>query len=104
MTDNSMNESEYVERIRRLAIAVRDLQARNAELEGAINQSIAIVGMGCQLPGNAADPEQFWSLLTSRTNAVAEVPASRWSVDAFYDPDPEAYCKMNVRSMAALES
>jgi hypothetical protein len=34
---------------------------------------IAIVGMGCRLPGGAHDPETLWSLLESRKNTMEEV-------------------------------
>jgi acyl transferase domain-containing protein/acyl carrier protein len=48
---------------------------------------IAIVGLGCRFPG-APDPDAFWSLLRSGGDAIREVPADRWEVGAFYDPDP----------------
>ena len=36
---------------------------------------IAIVGMGCRLPGGVTDPEAFWRLLRDGVDAVREVPA-----------------------------
>lgn len=51
---------------------------------------IAIVGMGCRFPGGADSPAQFWELLQRGIDASSEVPAGRWDVDAFYDPDPDA--------------
>jgi len=33
---------------------------------------IAIVGMGCRLPGGAHDPEALWSLLESGKNTMEE--------------------------------
>ncbi|HEX8112639.1 MAG TPA: beta-ketoacyl synthase N-terminal-like domain-containing protein, partial [Kofleriaceae bacterium] len=50
---------------------------------------IAIVGLGCRFPG-APDPDAFWNLLWSGDDAIREVPADRWDVGAFYDPDPAA--------------
>ena len=35
---------------------------------------IAIVGMGCRLPGGVDDPEAFWHLLRDGVDAVREVP------------------------------
>ncbi|HUK30263.1 MAG TPA: beta-ketoacyl synthase N-terminal-like domain-containing protein, partial [Candidatus Acidoferrum sp.] len=49
---------------------------------------IAIVGIGCRFPGGANSPAQLWALLRNSVDAIAEVPADRWSVDAFYHPDP----------------
>src|SRR5215207_4588184 len=44
-------------------------------------EPVAVVGLACRLPG-AADPEEFWRLLRSGGDAVAEVPADRWPADA----------------------
>ncbi|SIO27592.1 Acyl transferase domain-containing protein [Singulisphaera sp. GP187] len=51
-------------------------------------EPIAIVGIGCRFPGRANDPEAFWNLLESGTDAITEVPAERWNRQAFYDADP----------------
>ena len=50
-------------------------------------EPIAIVGMGCRFPGEVNDPQAFWELLSQGRNAVTEVPADRWSLSKFYDPD-----------------
>ncbi len=50
---------------------------------------IAIVGIGCRLPGNVVDPESFWQLLCSGRSGVREVPEDRWSNQRFFHPDPE---------------
>ncbi|MDQ1321867.1 MAG: hypothetical protein QG655_3112, partial [Actinomycetota bacterium] len=47
----------------------------------------AIIGYAARLPG-AANADQFWDLLHSGRDAVAEVPADRWDADEFFDPDP----------------
>ncbi|HEU4363324.1 MAG TPA: SDR family NAD(P)-dependent oxidoreductase, partial [Mycobacterium sp.] len=51
------------------------------------DEPIAIVGIGCRFPG-ADGPAAFWGLLSSGADATGDVPADRWDVDAFYDPDP----------------
>ena len=50
-------------------------------------EPIAVIGMGCRFPG-AKDPESFWQLLHTGTDAISEVPGGRWQKDAFYHPDP----------------
>ena len=50
---------------------------------------IAIVGIGCRLPGDVHDPESFWSLLMEGRSGICEVPSDRWSNKRFYHPDPE---------------
>ncbi|MFK7921050.1 MAG: beta-ketoacyl synthase N-terminal-like domain-containing protein, partial [Bacteroidia bacterium] len=51
------------------------------------NEPIAIIGMGCRFPG-ASDPESFWEMLSEGVDQITEVPADRWSKDAFFHPDP----------------
>jgi len=48
---------------------------------------IAIIGMGCRFPGGADSPEAFWELLRDGVDAITEVPADRWNLQTFYDPD-----------------
>jgi acyl transferase domain-containing protein/SAM-dependent methyltransferase/acyl carrier protein len=49
---------------------------------------IAIIGIGCRFPGGVNDAESFWKLLLDRKDAVSEVPADRWNVERYYDPEP----------------
>ena len=62
----------------------------------ATNEPIAIIGIGCRFPG-AKDPQAFWQLLRDGVDAITEVPAERFKLDAFYDPDPAAPGKTNTR-------
>jgi acyl transferase domain-containing protein/pimeloyl-ACP methyl ester carboxylesterase len=52
--------------------------------------------MGCRLPA-APNLQAYWRLLSEGQDAIREVPADRWDVDAFYDADPQAtgktYCR-----------
>src|SRR5438045_3966074 len=49
---------------------------------------IAIIGIGCRFPGGVTDAESFWKLLMERRDAVSDVPADRWNVERYYDPEP----------------
>ena len=60
------------------------------------DEPIAIVGLACRFPG-APDPEAFWDLLAGGVDAIREVPADRFDIDEFYDPDPETPGKMYTR-------
>jgi len=70
----------------KLALMAQQARASGEPLLRA--DPIAIVGMGCRLPGDVSDPEGFWQLLRDGVDAVCEVPSGRWDVDALYDPDP----------------
>ena len=41
--------------------------------------AIAVVGIGCRLPGSINSPEDFWRLLADGVDAVGTVPENRWS-------------------------
>jgi amino acid adenylation domain-containing protein/non-ribosomal peptide synthase protein (TIGR01720 family) len=60
------------------------------------NEAIAIIGLACRFP-EAESPEEFWQLLHDGRDAITEVPASRWEVNAFYDPNQAVAGKMNTR-------
>ncbi|WEQ54930.1 SDR family NAD(P)-dependent oxidoreductase [Komagataeibacter nataicola] len=64
---------------------------------GAVDEPIAIVGIGCRYPGGVSDPETFWRLLEEGRDVVREIPGERWDVDALYDADPDAAGKMTTR-------
>ena len=59
-------------------------------------EPIAIVGIGCRFPG-ANDPVAFRQLLRDGVDAITEVPAQRFDLNAFYDPDPQAPGKISTR-------
>jgi phthiocerol/phenolphthiocerol synthesis type-I polyketide synthase D len=39
---------------------------------------IAVVGLGCRLPGGINGPEGYWRFLLGHGDAIGEVPADRW--------------------------
>lgn len=51
-------------------------------------EGIAIIGIGCRFPGEVNDTEALWKLLAEGRDVVSEVPADRWNVERFYDPEP----------------
>ena len=50
-------------------------------------QAIAIVGIGCRLPGQVHDAESYWHLLVNGIDAISQTPDERWSLLKFYHPD-----------------
>ena len=63
---------------------------------------IAVIGMGCRLPGGIADPDALWQLLIERRDAVGRVSPDRWDADAFYHDGIGAAGKINTREGAFL--
>jgi phthiocerol/phenolphthiocerol synthesis type-I polyketide synthase C len=60
-------------------------------------EPIAIVGIGCRLPGGVDGPDSFWRLLSEGRDAITEVPADRWNVSDYVDDDPTVPGKTTTR-------
>ena len=52
------------------------------------NEPIAIVGIGCRLPGGADNPARLWALLQEGFDAIGPIPAERFDVDALFAERP----------------
>ncbi|MGE3984096.1 MAG: type I polyketide synthase, partial [Dehalococcoidia bacterium] len=83
-------------------LAIETLRERIHELEQGAREPIAIVGYAARFPG-APTAEAFWKLLEQGRDAVTEIPADRWDVDAFYDADPDVPGKMVTRRAGFIE-
>jgi thioester reductase-like protein len=55
--------------------------------DAASREPLALVGIGCRLPGGVRDAESFWKMLIEGRSGITEVPADRWNSDRFYHPD-----------------
>ena len=90
--------------LKRALLAVEELQERIRTMERAAAEPIAVVGIGCRIPGGGDTPEKFWAFLREGKCAVREVPQSRWDVDRYFDANPEAPGKSYVRRAAFLDA
>src|SRR5689334_9448005 len=94
------SQSEHVKQmssLKRSLLALEKMQKKIEQMEQARNEPIAVIGMGCRFPAGANDPVAFWRLLCDGVDAITEIPADRWDVDAFYDADPHTPGKMYTR-------
>ncbi|MGI9180315.1 MAG: type I polyketide synthase, partial [Longimicrobiaceae bacterium] len=89
--------AEEISPIKRALLELREMRAKLDAAERARSEPIAIVGMGCRFPGGANDPDALWRLLVEGVDAIREVPADRWDLDAYYDADLAAPGKMSTR-------
>ena len=78
-------------------VLARELVRAGTAFPTDIAEPVAVIGIGCRLPGNVSGPESFWQLLLDGRDAVDEVPPDRWDSDAFYDPDPQAPGRMTTK-------
>ena len=91
MTQPKLSQSQQV------LLALQEASQKLEKLQKRIDEPIAIIGMGCRLPG-AENLAAFWTLLRAGVDAITEIPADRWAVDEYYDPNPDALGKMYTRA------
>ncbi|MDA1015643.1 MAG: beta-ketoacyl synthase N-terminal-like domain-containing protein [Planctomycetota bacterium] len=94
-------QPDYRNLLTNALVKIRELKARVGELEKDHQNSvarfepIAIVGMGCRLPGGIESPADFWRLLKDGRQTVSRVPPDRWRVEDFFNADrnqPSSMC------------
>ncbi|KJX74642.1 type I polyketide synthase [Mycobacterium lepromatosis] len=56
-------------------------------VQGALEEPIAVIGMGCRFPGGISGPEALWQFLCDRRSSIGQVPNERWEL--FDDGSPE---------------
>ncbi len=59
-----------------------------------MKNQIAIVGIGCRYPEFVNTPTKLWDFLQNIGDGIRQVPESRWDLDKYYDPNPDAPGKM----------
>ncbi|MEP7243281.1 MAG: beta-ketoacyl synthase N-terminal-like domain-containing protein, partial [Gammaproteobacteria bacterium] len=83
--------------------AIDGLQAKLAAAQGASREPIAIVGMGCRIPGGVTDAQGYWKVLEGGLDVVGEIPPDRWDVEAYFDPDPAKLGKSRTKAGGFLD-
>ncbi|MER5408927.1 SDR family NAD(P)-dependent oxidoreductase [Streptomyces sp. NPDC002769] len=67
--------------------AVRETALRVTEGDGArVREPIAVIGMSGRYP-KAGNLEEFWTNLRDGRDCIGEIPADRWPLEGFYEPD-----------------
>ncbi len=67
-------------------------------------ESIAIIGIGCQLPGGIQSPQDFWELLANGKEAITDIPKERWDVDAHFNADSRNPLTQHVKRGGFLKN
>jgi phthiocerol/phenolphthiocerol synthesis type-I polyketide synthase B len=52
------------------------------------DEPIAVIGLGCRLPGGVSGPDSLWEFLRERNSSVGQVPPDRWR--PYDDGSPES--------------
>ncbi|TVP47771.1 MAG: acyltransferase domain-containing protein [Gemmatimonadales bacterium] len=74
--------------VKRALIGMRRMRAALEAAERAAREPIAVIGMGCRLPGGCNSPDDLWQMLVEGRDGISEVPPDRWDAEALFDPDP----------------
>ena len=78
-------------------------QVQSDAQAGVSQEPIAVIGMGCRLPGGVDSASALWRALKEGANAITETPPSRWNLDNVLDGDPTAPGKLNTRFGSYLD-
>jgi acyl transferase domain-containing protein/NADPH:quinone reductase-like Zn-dependent oxidoreductase/NAD(P)-dependent dehydrogenase (short-subunit alcohol dehydrogenase family) len=97
----SASAASQLSPLKRAFLALENAEARLADAQAATRAPIAVIGMGCRLPG-ADNPAEFWQLLRDGRDAVRRIPPERFDADAYFDLDPSAPGKIAVREAGLI--
>jgi acyl transferase domain-containing protein len=59
---------------------------------------LAIVGIGCRMPGGVTTPDELWQMISAGKDGICEVPPDRWDWRRYFSEDPDAPGKIYVRN------
>ncbi|MEU3019160.1 MULTISPECIES: SDR family NAD(P)-dependent oxidoreductase [unclassified Nocardiopsis] len=78
MTD----DAQVLDYLKRVTADLRRTRAELNQLRERDSEPIAVVGMGCRLPGGVNGPEELWDLLERGDDAIGDLPDDRgWDVE-----------------------
>ncbi|QKW05114.1 SDR family NAD(P)-dependent oxidoreductase [Streptomyces sp. NA04227] len=101
---STSNEEKLRDYLKRVTADLSRTKQQLRDAEDADHEPIAIVSMSCRFPGGVTDPEGFWDLIASGTDAISTFPTDRgWDVEGLYDPDPDKPGKTYVREGGFLD-
>lgn len=103
MNNNISERISQLSPLKKALVKLEEMQSKLKAMEESKTEPIAIIGIGCRFPGGANDPESYWQLLRNGVDAISQIPTERWSIEDYYDADPDVPGKMYVRSGGFLD-
>lgn len=74
-----MSEPDRRSLLQNALTALEKMQAQLDAKEQAASEPLAIIGIGCRLPGGISSPDSYWQFLLEGREAVRQMPAERWT-------------------------
>ncbi|HYD30593.1 MAG TPA: beta-ketoacyl synthase N-terminal-like domain-containing protein [Azospirillaceae bacterium] len=72
-------ENPTIDALAAALLAMGESEAPRKTTAAPTDHAIAIVGIGCRLPGGVETPETFWTLLEQGVDTTGAPPAGRWT-------------------------
>lgn len=94
---DAVEGAKYKTLLQQAYLSLDKMQTELKTLTAAQREPIAVIGMSCRFPGGANSPQEFWQLLTQSQDAISEIPANRWDINQFFDPNPDEPGKIYTR-------
>ncbi|GEN10340.1 Acyl transferase domain-containing protein [Myxococcus fulvus] len=66
-------------------------------------EPLAIVGIGCRLPGGIEDTDGFWKVLMEGRECIVDIPEGRWDAKKFHDASGRAPGRTYVQRAGLLQ-
>ncbi|WUN29309.1 SDR family NAD(P)-dependent oxidoreductase (plasmid) [Streptomyces sp. NBC_00316] len=81
-------QQKLLDYLKKVTGDLRQAHRRLREIEAANTEPIAIVGMGCRLPGGVRSPQELWQLLDRAGDGMSTFPVDRdWDLERLFGPD-----------------
>jgi acyl transferase domain-containing protein len=90
--------------LKRALDALKEVRARLESVERGRREPIAIIGLGCRLPGAVDSPASYWRLLSEGGEGICEVPPDRWPVEAFHSDSGDRPGTMRFRRAGFIDN
>ncbi|MFZ5602377.1 MAG: beta-ketoacyl synthase N-terminal-like domain-containing protein, partial [Pseudomonadota bacterium] len=103
MSDNKTNNNDTASLLKQALKELKKSKDSVQRLEKEKHEPIAVIGMGCRLPGGVTSPDKLWSLLENGVDAITDMVDQRWSSDQVYDPNPEAVGKLYTKANGLVD-